>query len=424
MRTAAVVGKNFGDEGKGLAVDYLARLAKRPLVVRHNGGAQSGHTVEQKGPEGKRFVFHSLSSGSLHGAGTLWIGSFYPDLYKLGEEAEAFRRAFGFVPQIYAMEDTCFTVPDDVLVNLALELSRGERRHGSCGMGINECDLRVKAGHGLPLGRIAGMGAKELWRELRGIRDKYTVRRLTQISPELTDDASAYTKLLCSENVLANAAETMAENLRYVTVLTQQALREILAGTDLLIFESGQGLLLDRDNEVYAPHVTASSTGLVNPCAFLEQLRAPLDEVIYVSRAYVTRHGAGPLPCECPKEELGDIEEDRTNTANQMQGMIRYARHENEKTFVGEVRRDLAGSHAEKARVSLFLTHLNETGNQVMLESEAVPAEAFFRLPEIARTFDTFYLSASRYAEDVRILPEVGGTHRPAADPGKSNPRQ
>ena len=55
----AVIGKNFGDEGKGLAVDYLSLQAKGGpvLVIRHNGGAQSGHTVDL--PD-KRFVFHEL----------------------------------------------------------------------------------------------------------------------------------------------------------------------------------------------------------------------------------------------------------------------------------------------------------------------------------------------------------------------------
>ena len=61
MSIKAVIGKNFGDEGKGLATDYLAMLSKRAghscIVVRHNGGAQAGHTVEASG---KRFIFREF----------------------------------------------------------------------------------------------------------------------------------------------------------------------------------------------------------------------------------------------------------------------------------------------------------------------------------------------------------------------------
>ena len=91
MNVRIVIGKSFGDEGKGLAVDYFSGLAeksgRRCLVIRHNGGAQAGHTVDlQNG----RFVFHQLSSGSFRSADTLWADTFLPDLFKLPEEAQGF----------------------------------------------------------------------------------------------------------------------------------------------------------------------------------------------------------------------------------------------------------------------------------------------------------------------------------------------
>lgn len=84
-------------------------------------------------------------------------------------------------------------------------------------------------------------------------------------------------------------------------------MRKKLQSTDTLIFESGQGLLPGRNHTVYSPYVTASDTGLRNPCRFLARFRLNLDEVVYVSRTYITRHGAGPLPNECPKTVLGDL---------------------------------------------------------------------------------------------------------------------
>ena len=404
MRTVAVIGKNFGDEGKGLAVDYLARHADRPLVVRHNGGAQSGHTVERREPAGKRFIFHELSAGSVCGADTLWIDSYLPDLYKLREELRAFRGTFGFAPGIWAEEGVCVTLPDDVLINMALETSRGDRRHGSCGMGINECTLRADAGFGLSLRELCRMDPEGIFRRLRQIRKEYASLRLQTLAGELTGAAEPYLELLADENVLRNAAEEMAENLSCVQVLSEPALRELLRDVGTLIFESGQGLLLDRDNAEFAPHVTASSTGLKNPLAFLRRMGYGLDAAVYVSRTYVTRHGAGRLPLERPARSLGAIGRDRTNEPNEWQGGIRYAPHESAAGFVAEVRRDLSRCGGEGVRAELFLTHLNETEDCVALPDRRVPIRTFLALPEITGTFRQAYLSDSPCSEDVRTV--------------------
>lgn len=402
MRAVAVIGKNFGDEGKGLAVDHFSRCGGKTLVVRHNGGAQSGHTVARKTPF-KRTVFHELSSGSIRGADTLWIESFYPDIYKLGEEVCDFREKFGFCPDIYGMEDVCITIPDDVLLNMALESSRGSGRHGSCGMGINECDLRTNAGFGLRLGQIRGMDAGDLYRALLRIRKGYTACRLQALGDTLNGEADEYVQLLSNDDVLINAAYEILANMKYVKLLTEADLREKLRSIDTLIFEAGQGLLLDRNNEVFSPHVTASDTGLKNPCRFMGRIGAALDEVVYVSRTYVTRHGPGPLPNECPRELLGHIREDRTNATNAWQGSLRYARHENEEDFVAAIREDMSESSVSGCRISLFLTHLNETDGHILMKNENVPLDVFAGRAPIRDTFDTIYLSASEFSEDTTV---------------------
>ena len=82
MAVTVIIGKNFGDEGKGLAADYFAmkavRIGASAICVRHNGGAQAGHTVDR--PD-RRFVFSQLSSASFRGIGTYWADSFLPDLF-------------------------------------------------------------------------------------------------------------------------------------------------------------------------------------------------------------------------------------------------------------------------------------------------------------------------------------------------------
>ena len=181
MEAQIIIGKNFGDEGKGLATDYFARQAQQSgkpcLVVRHNGGAQAGHTVD-RGTD--RFVFHQLSSGSFRGADTLWADSFLPDLYKLREEAEDFFALSGKRPRILSGGDCRCVVIDDVLLNMALETARGSNRHGSCGMGINEAVQRSKTAFLLTLREVRGMTAGALYRRLREIRSGYTAVRLKQ----------------------------------------------------------------------------------------------------------------------------------------------------------------------------------------------------------------------------------------------------
>ena len=143
MKAHIVIGKNFGDEGKGLATDCFARLAKEnnqsALAVRFNGGAQAGHTVDTVSG---RFVFHELSSASFRKVDTYWAKDFLPDLYKLEEELESFRELTGFAPKIYAHPFCRIVTIDDVLVNMAAETERGKDRHGSCGMGIYEAVVR------------------------------------------------------------------------------------------------------------------------------------------------------------------------------------------------------------------------------------------------------------------------------------------
>lgn len=271
-------------------------------------------------------------------------------------------------------------------------------------MGVNECDLRAKAGFGLKLGQIRGMDADELYHAMRYIRREYTAKRLRMIAGVLNQEADEYVQLLSNNNVLVNAAYEIVSNMKYVKLLTEADLRKKLRGTDTLIFESGQGLLLDRNHAAYAPYVTASDTGLTNPGRFLARFQLKLDEAVYVSRTYITRHGAGPLPNECPKTMLGNLLEDRTNEPNAWQGTLRYARHENEEAFVEEVQKDIAGNGSNGRRVSLFLTHLNETDGCIVMKDETVPLEDFIRRPLIAAAFHAVYASASECSEDTVLV--------------------
>ena len=156
-----------------MAVDYFSSQVPDTLVMKHNGGAQAGHTVET---DGKRFVFHQLSAGSFRHSDTFWTDTYYPDLFKLREEAEQFRQISGYVPNVWCDLKTNVTLVDDVLTNMLFETVRGESRHGSCGMGINECDLRTKAGFGMTVLNVLSKSAAELTKWVLDVRRERKTR--------------------------------------------------------------------------------------------------------------------------------------------------------------------------------------------------------------------------------------------------------
>ena len=386
MRTIAVIGKNFGDEGKGFTCSCLASSLKNALIIKHNGGGQAGHTVED--PEGKwRFIHHQIGAGAEYHVPTLFADSFMPDLFQLGKEVKEFTELFGFQPILYSEKNTRVTTIDDVLLNMGAEVARGKNRHGSCGMGIEECVQRNAAGYGITVEELAGWTKQDLLDRLKQIRKEYTERRakILGIYP-----SNPYYEMLNNETVLENFVIEVKVNVNLLTLV--DADRKWLEQFQHLIFETGQGLLLDQDYEAYAPHLTSSKTGIQNPAIFLEKRGLSLDEAIYVTRPYVTRHGNGPLPCEVDRSELPGVGEDLTNRPNEWQGTLRYAKHESLEAFFSPVLRDRDSvnflecmgetKRPKHPKLSILVTQLSETGNQLYFEEGAISFETLQRAGE------------------------------------------
>lgn len=434
---SAVIGKNFGDEGKGLAVDYLCSKSDKNLVIRHNGGAQAGHTVDL--PE-TRFVFHQLSSGSFRGADTFWTKNYFPDLYKLNEEIEGFRKAAydagsdyaNLKVRIFSEESTPVTLIDDVIFNMILETSRGMDRHGSCGMGIYEALLRTQTGFGVTVGDVKNSKCAELVKMMSNARYNYYLPRLKGILEKCssyTDDIRGkieeYASLMQDENVLFSAAEEMIRAASCLETVSESDLKDFLKEYKQIIFETGQGLLLDADREEYWPNVTGSKTGLTNIVDSLNEWGLRLNEVCYVTRSYVTRHGAGRLPGEIDLKEMPEYGflADKTNTFNEWQGGIRYAKHVDIENFWRPVLEDyekcLELNTDIKPGITLFITHLNETGEELMFdggnlslkefvekstESGKNQAYDFLNNKCIMSKLKQIYVSKTPYSKDVEIV--------------------
>ena len=379
MRTIAVIGKNFGDEGKGFTCSRLASSLKNALIIKHNGGGQAGHTVED--PKGKwRFIHHQIGAGAEYHVPTLFADSFMPDLFQLGKEVKDFTELFGFQPILYSEKNARVTTVDDVLLNMGAEVARGKNRHGSCGMGIEECVQRNAAGYGITVEELAGWSKQDLVDRLKQIRKEYTGRRAEILG---IYHSNPYYEMLYNETVLENFVEEVKKNVKLLTLV--DADRIWLEEYQHLIFETGQGLLLDQDYEAYAPHLTSSKTGIHNSAVFLEKRGLSLEEAIYVTRPYVTRHGNGPLPCEVNRSELPGVGEDLTNQPNEWQGTLRYAKHESLEAFFAPVLRDRDSvnclEHTGETKrpylpkLAILVTQLSETGHQLYFDEGNIPFE-------------------------------------------------
>lgn len=315
-KAIAVIGAAFGDEGKGLMTDYFCRQAQeQPIVVRFNGGAQAGHTVVT--PEGKRHVFHHYGAGHLAGAET-YLSRFFlvnPALWA----QEAFELSGSIIrenyPKLLVDHFALVTTPYDMFINQKLEERRnesfGDKRHGSCGMGIHETMLRSKHPSDTRL-VVRDLISRGLEEKLDKIR-LYAIGRLVFLG---LDDL---------ENIeWVNDNYVFSQCLRQFKQFMKSAIltNPIELSQKEVIFEGAQGLLLDQDNKRFFPHVTHSKTGLSNAC-WLAGKEMGFDklDVCYVARSYLTRHGHGELPGGDPNLSY----EDNTNVQNNWQGSLRFA---------------------------------------------------------------------------------------------------
>lgn len=300
-----VIGAGFGDEGKGLMTDYLSD--ESTLVVRFNGGAQAGHTVVT--PEGRRHVFHHVGSGTFRGAATLLSRHFICNPLLLRKELAELE---GVRPDIRVDARAAVTTPWDMAINQLVERKRGDRAHGSCGVGINETVTR-HALHPLKVLDILSVDTA-----LKDIQENWVPARLAalDISRFDAEQAGLGDMLFSSEGTIA-FAEICRDFLHRVTIAIDD---DEVATAHRVVFEGAQGLLLDEHCTRFFPHVTRSRTGLPNVMALARTAELTHLDVVYVTRAYATRHGAGPFPQHVPALSYPDD----TNQPHQWQGTMRF----------------------------------------------------------------------------------------------------
>lgn len=362
-----VIGANFGDEGKGLATDYFSKK-ENSIVVCSNGGSQRGHTVVTD--SGIRHVFHHFGSGTFNGASTYLSKDFIvnPILFKQ-EYMELEKK--GYKPKVYIHNNCMVTNPLDMMANQIIEESRGKNKHGSCGLGIYETIKRYESGE----------------KKIINVNRDYYLEKFDKLSIKLSNE---WRKLFFDDNILSHYEDDfsfMFENS--LIVIDDNFLNEY----DNIIFEQGQGLLLDQNNTDYFPHLTPSNTGITNPKEIIKNVKWNNEiniNTCYVTRTYLTRHGAGFLPRECNKNAINKDMYDKTNIPNAHQDTLRYGILD-----IGELFQKCSydvGNFGNKK--SIMITHCNECG---------LKEDDIRKLAELFVGWNV-YLSDSEKSKDIELL--------------------
>jgi len=389
MRTATVViGAGYGDEGKGLISDALvAAGGADATVVRFNGGAQAGHTVSLD--DGRRHVFHHVGSGTFAGAATYLSRFFVANPILLVEELGELA-ALGLYPHIAIDPAAPVTTPYDMMINQIAERARGEERHGSCGLGVGET---VERSMHPQFALTANMLRKSdaVWATLLRIRSDWLPIRLAALGIRRLSQPDR--ALIGSDAVLERWLDDVAAFLGAVTIGGAAAM---LRRVPSFIFEGAQGLMLDQDHGAF-PYVTRSNTGLRNVLALAPEMDIDRLDITYVTRAYATRHGAGPLAHELLGAPHNRTAEE-TNIANPWQGQLRYGVLD-----LSILQRAIAGdlSHAAGADITtshaLAVTCLDQigAGTTVVASGRKVQAAPEALADMAARAVDAAGLSMS-----------------------------
>ena len=315
----AVIGANFGDEGKGLATDHFVRQFKAPLVARCNGGAQAGHTVV----DGERHhVFGHVGSGAFANASTYLSSAFILNPLVLTRELSQ----FGFFPRVFAHPDCRVTTIYDIALNSLAELARNDR-HGSCGLGINETVTRHAAGFFLTLADIKthSLTIRDITERIRNEWVPQRMAALGLLSANFTNKSEAVQQRATMYlDALATDADKVAADLISNSMhIIMSDIKHEIKFEDTVIIEGAQGLMLDEFLGEF-PHVTRSVTGLASSVRAAAECGKTSITPVYMTRTYLTRHGAGPLHYE--DADITDTHlEDLTNVTNPWQGTLRYS---------------------------------------------------------------------------------------------------
>src|SRR6187399_968010 len=278
----AVLGAQWGDEGKGKIVDMLT--PHFATVARYQGGHNAGHTVYV---QGKKFVLHLIPSGILHPAVSCVIGNgVVIDPQALFAEIDELNRAGIAVDgRLLVSEKAHIILPYHRELDVLSEARRGERKIGTTSRGIGPA-YEDKIGR-------------------RGIRVCDLLGDRTALADEVRENVSARNRMIIDSTLdwkpVFDQVVAFGERMRPWVDDVSLSLHTMMAEGKTVMFEGAQATLLDIDHGTY-PFVTSSNASVGGVCTGLGIPPKAIGQVLGVVKAYTTRVGEGPFPTELSGE--------------------------------------------------------------------------------------------------------------------------
>lgn len=281
MPVTAVVGAQWGDEGKGKVIDTLANHAD--VVIRYNGGNNAGHTIQN---QHGTFRLHLLPSGVFHPAAQCVIGPgvvVNPDVL-LAEIAEVERVGVSTVGRLWLSDRAHLVFPHHILTDELEEAARGGNPHGTTKQGIWPVYSDKVARIGIRLGDLAEEAHLAEQVEFIAARKSALLR-------------GVYRHEAVDASRLLSACARWEERLRPYIIDTHPLIQEALRADRIVLLEGHLGVMRDLDWGLY-PYVTSSTTlpGGASAGAGIPPYR--ITRILGVAKAYTTAVGSGPMPTE------------------------------------------------------------------------------------------------------------------------------
>ncbi|MCB0828962.1 MAG: adenylosuccinate synthase [Solirubrobacterales bacterium] len=302
MPGIAIVGTQWGDEGKGKITDLLARDAS--AIVRFQGGNNAGHTIVRDGEE---FKFHLIPSGILHEDKYCVIGNgVVVDPKILLEEIEGLRKAGISVSNLRVSSNAHLIMPYHILLDTAGELKLGKLSIGTTrrGIGPSYADKALRLGI-----RVQDLLDEKILRKkiMAALDDKQqalrelAVRRRKLKREGERDGEVAFDDRLDLHSITEDYLSYGHRLEPYIADTARLCWGELDAGNKV-IFEGAQAALLDLDHGTY-PFVTSSNPIAGAACVGAGVGPSDIEQVWGVVKAYTTRVGAGPFPTELDDDD-------------------------------------------------------------------------------------------------------------------------
>jgi adenylosuccinate synthase len=281
MANVAVIGAQWGDEGKGKVVDIYGKHAE--VIVRYQGGNNAGHTLVV---DGKKVVLHLIPAASLHEGKTCVIANgVVVDVEIFLKELSGLKEKGYLQNSKVLLSDRAHVImPYHKVLDQQREKRKGATNIGTTGRGIGPAYSDKTSRLGIRIGDL--------------LNEKYLRARIEESLVE----KNVLLKTLYgveefSADQLTGEFLKLGEQIKGHVVDANEVVHEAIASKKKMLFEGAQGTLLDIDQGTY-PFVTSSNTTSGGACTGTGIPPTAIHEVVAITKAYTTRVGSGPFPTE------------------------------------------------------------------------------------------------------------------------------